>query len=59
MAKWYVEYRRTNGKYGYIGGIVAKDGREAIEYVKSKVYDAARFTVFHDDEQEEERTERK
>ena len=56
MPKWYVEFRRTNGKYGYMGGIVAKDGKDAIEYVKSKVYDAGQFKVFHDDEPDEERT---
>lgn len=50
MKKWYVEYRTTDGKYGHMGGIVAADGKEAIEIVKSHVYNAVRFKVFHDDE---------
>ena len=56
VQKWDVEYRRTNGKYGYMEGVVAKDGKEAIGYVKSKVYDAWWFKVFHNEEPEEERT---
>lgn len=31
--KWYVEYK-AYGKRGYIAGIEAKDGKEAIKFVK-------------------------
>ena len=50
MKKWYVEYK-VYGKQSYIGGIEAKDGKEAIEYVKAHVIGAACFKVFHDDEE--------
>lgn len=46
---WYVEYR-AYGKMGYMEKIEAKDGKEAIEYVKSKVVGATNFSVWHDDE---------
>ena len=52
MSKWYVEYK-TYGKQGYISGIEAKDGKEAIEYVKAHVIGAVHFKVWHDDEQDE------
>lgn len=50
MKKWYVEYK-AYGKQGYIGKIEAKDGKEAIEIVKSRVIGATRFKVWHDDEE--------
>lgn len=50
--KWYVEYKAF-GKFGYMEKIEAKDGKEAIEYVKSKVIGATKFKVFHDDEETE------
>ena len=50
MTYWYVEYK-AYGKQGYMGKIEAKDGKEAIEYVKSKVIGATNFRVWHDDEE--------
>ena len=52
MPKWYVEFKLTTGEYKYMEGIEAKDGKEAIEYVKSRYYNAYSFKVFHDDEEE-------
>lgn len=49
--KWYVEYK-AYGKFGYMGKIEAADGKEAIEYVKSKVIGANWFKVWHDDDDE-------
>lgn len=53
MPKWYVEYK-AYGKQGYMGKIEAKDGKEAIEVVKSMVIGATRFMVWHDDDDDEE-----
>ena len=53
MTKWYVEFR-AYGKMKYMGGIVAKDGKEAIEYVKAHVIGANHFKVWHDDDDENE-----
>lgn len=50
--KWYVEYK-AYGKQGYMGGIEAKDGKAAIEYVKEHVIGATHFRVWHDDEGDE------
>ena len=49
MKKWYVEFRHE-GKIKYLGGIVAKDGKEAIEQVKRRFFGAYSFKVWHDDE---------
>ncbi len=52
MPKWYIEYR-AYGKLGYMGGIEAKDGNEAIERLKEKVIGVNRILgVWHDDEEE-------
>ena len=55
MSKWYVEWKvRENGilKVHYMGGIEAKDGKEAIEYVKEHVAIGAHgFRADHDDEE--------
>ena len=52
MSRWYVEYKTTDSsKTRYMGGIEAKDGKEAIEYVKSNVIGAWWFKVWHDDEE--------
>lgn len=51
MMKWYVEYWAF-GKQGYMSGIEAKDGKEAIEYVREHVIGATRFKVFRDDEED-------
>lgn len=56
MSKWYVEYKTPN-KHGWqgINGIEAKDGKEAIEYVKEHVIIGGyKFKAYHDDEEEEE-----
>ncbi len=53
MKKWYVEYKHY-GKFGYIGGIEAEDGKAAIEYVKAHVIGAHSFKVWHDDDEEED-----
>jgi len=58
MSKWYVEYKSTdkssknNFGMGCMGKIEAKDGKEAIEYVKRHVFGAYKFKVWHDDEEE-------
>ena len=36
MSKWYVEYK-AYGKQGYMGGIEANSGNEAIAIVKANV----------------------
>lgn len=52
MAKWYVEYRAYT-KVEYMGGIEAKDGKGAIEYVKDHVIGACCFrNVQRDDDSE-------
>ena len=48
---WYVEFR-AYGKMKHMGGIVARDGKEAIEYVKAHVIGATCFKVWHDDDDE-------
>lgn len=56
MSRWIVEFKQSS-KHGwdYIEGIEAKDGKEAIEYVKEhKVIGAYKFKAWHDDEQDEE-----
>lgn len=55
MKKWYVEYK-TPASHGWqgINDIEAKDGKQAIEYVKSHVIGAYKFKAFHDDEEEEQ-----
>ena len=52
MEKWYVEFKLTTGEYKFMGGIVAKDGKEAIDVVKRHFYNAYHFKVFLDDETE-------
>ena len=55
MSKWYVEYK-AYGKMGYMGGIEANSGNEAIEILKSRVVGVNRICgVWHDDEDEEEK----
>lgn len=44
MNFWYVEYK-AYGKIGYMDMIEAKDGKEAIDIVKSKVIGAVNFKV--------------
>lgn len=51
-SKWYVEYK-AYGKQGYMGGIEAEDGKQAIAYVKAHVIGATRFKCWHDDEEQE------
>lgn len=52
MAKWYVEYK-DYGKLRYMGKIEAKDGKEAIQYIKDNVCRVANsFKVWHDDDEE-------
>ena len=53
-SKWYVEYKTTtHAGWQGIGGIEARDGKEAIEYAKEHVaIDAYKFKAFHDDEEE-------
>lgn len=53
MSKWYVEYK-AYGKIGYMSGIEAENGKEAIEVVKSKVIGATKFYVLHDEDEDEE-----
>lgn len=54
MSKWYLEYK-AYGKLGYMGGIEANSGNEAIEILKSRVVGVNRICgVWHDDENEEE-----
>ena len=52
MSKWYVEYK-AYGKFGYMSGIEAENGKEAIEVVKSKVIGATKFYVLRDEDEEE------
>ena len=48
---WYVEYK-AYGKFYSMGNIEAKDGKEAIEYVKKHGHIGAHsFKVWHDDEE--------
>lgn len=54
MPKWYVEFR-CYGKMKYLGGIVAKDGKEAIQYIKDHFIGATSFRVWHDDDEEEDK----
>lgn len=49
--KWYVEYK-AYGKQYYMSGIEAKDGKEAIEYVKEQVIGATKFHVMRDDDED-------
>lgn len=52
--KWCVEYK-AYGKWRYVEKIEAKDGKEAIEYVKNHVaIGATCFKVWHDDEEEKD-----
>lgn len=51
MKKWYVEYK-AYGRIGYMGGIEAETGNEAIEIVKSKVIGVSIILgVWHDEEE--------
>lgn len=55
MSKWYVEYKIRKTSYAttnYMDNIEAKDGKEAIEYVKQHVIGAYGFKVFHDDNEQ-------
>ena len=52
MCRWYVEYK-AYGKIGYMSGIEAENGKEAIEIVKSKVIGATRFYVLREEDKEE------
>ena len=53
MSRWYVEYE-AYGKRGYMGGIEADSGNEAIKVVKSRVIGVGRiYGVWHDDDDEE------
>lgn len=56
MSKWYVEWKTyINGRLiaCYKGGIEAKDGKEAIEYIREHVGMGAHgFHVWHDDDEE-------
>lgn len=52
VSKWYVEYK-AYGKQYYKGGIKAKDGKEAIKFIKDRVTIGAHdFKVWHDDDEE-------
>lgn len=53
MAKWVVEYKTTD-KHGWdcMEGVEAKDGKEAIEYVKKHIWGAYKFKAWHDEEEE-------
>ena len=54
MNKWYIEYK-AYGKFGYMGGIEAVNGNEAIEILKSKVIGINKIIgVWHDDDCEQE-----
>lgn len=48
MTPWYVEYKVGFKQY-WKGGIMARDGREAIQYVQDHVIGAWDFHVWHDD----------
>ena len=56
MSKWCVEYKvHAIGGYSKtdcVSGIEAKNGNEAIEYVKAHVIGCYKFKVFHDDEED-------
>ena len=53
MSKWYIEYK-AYGKFGYMGGIEATSGNEAIEILKSRVIGVNRICgVWHDDESDD------
>lgn len=58
MAKWYVECKvRRNGRAEWIGfgKIEAKDGKEAIEWVKQhKVIGGYKYSAYRDDDEEVE-----
>lgn len=58
MAKWYVEYKiHKNGhsEYECVNGINARDGKEAIEYVKEHIaIGAYNFKAYHDDDDNNE-----
>ena len=57
MKKWYVEYV-AYGKHGWMGGIEANSGNEAIKIVQARVIGINRICgVWHDDENEEENEE--
>lgn len=49
MSFWYVEYK-VYGKLGYMDMVEAKDGKEAIEIVKSKVIGAQKFRVMREED---------
>lgn len=49
MARWYVEFK-CYGKHKHVGGIVAEDGKGAIEWVKAHFIGATSFKVWHDDD---------
>ena len=52
MSTWYIEYK-AYGKRGYMGGIEAKNGNEAIEILKSLIIGInCILCVWHDDKQE-------
>lgn len=52
MRKWYVEYR-AYGKIGHVGEIEAKDGNEAVKYVKEHIAGINKIIgVWHDDEED-------
>lgn len=56
MSKWYVEWKQHDNRfnrYHYMGGIEAKDGKEAIEYVRNNVaMGGYSFKAWHDDDEE-------
>lgn len=49
MSFWYVEYK-AYGKLGYMDMIEARDGKEAIDIVKSKVIGASKFKVMREED---------
>jgi len=55
MSKWYVEYK-SYGKTGWISGIEAESGNDAIKYVKANIIGVNKIIgVWHDDEETGER----
>lgn len=50
MARWTVEYKTVTG-HGWqsMENIEAKDGKEAIEYVKRHTYGAYKFKCWRED----------
>ena len=48
--KWTVEYKTTDS-HGWksMEGIIAKDGKEAIEYVKRHSFGAYKFKAYKED----------